>query len=185
MIFYFFCPLLAVLVLDTEKNSFSQSFTCFNTLMGETQQRTFGFRQTGLLLERPGSLYFHGLYISAWQSKFRNYSVCVKQMSFAHKYGRFSDFFHYFSVSPLFPSLRKLSEKKIHTQKFHETIFLRDRCHHGAQLSVVLELNDFCLSLHLSVAMHLQRRPCKSLTGVGERAHGDVATSGPCADLVE
>lgn len=94
-------PLMWFLVPDTNDISFFNSFTCFNMLVGVKQQMTFGFRQTGLLLGIPEMLFFHDFYISAGQSKFRNCSVCVKQMSFVHKNGMFSDFFHYFSVSPL------------------------------------------------------------------------------------
>lgn len=106
-----------------------------------------------------------------------------KTNAFCAKNGKFSDSFHYFSVSPLPSPLHKPSKKKNKKKrKCHETIILWDRCRHGAQLSVVPQLNDFCLPLHLSTAEHLERRPCKSLTGVGEQARKVVVTSGQCAD---
>lgn len=178
-------PLMLFLVIDTNNVSFFKSFTCFHMLVGETQQRTFGFRQTGCFWEylrffafmiRTVLLGKASLEITVFV--WNKWVLCTKMAG--------SEISSIISLFHHFPPMHKPSKKKKNaTQKCHQTIILWDRCRHGAQFSVVPELNDFCLPLHLSVAEHLERWPCKSLTGVGERTCGALVTSGQCADLVE
>lgn len=99
-----------------KRYSFFQERSMFSFGCRRNTAEDIQIQANRLLLGIPESLRFHDLYISAWQSKFGNYSLCVKQMSFAHKNGRFRDFFHYFSVSPLLPPCRS-AVKKIKIKK--------------------------------------------------------------------